>query len=235
MKISPIRCSAVLFDLDGTLADTAPDMVAALNRLCEERGVASIPYDVARPHVSHGSRALVELGFPDAELSEAEDHRTRFLDLYAEQVCLHTALYDGIGDVLDWIERSGRHWGIVTNKPERFTTPLVAALNLGDRAACVVSGDTVRKSKPHAMPMLHASALISTPSAECVYVGDAERDMIAGRAAGMRTLAALYGYIPDNEKPQSWLADGMIEHPKDLFGWLSFNRDTDNHDTELAL
>jgi len=235
MNSRQLSCRAVLFDLDGTLADTAPDMVAALNRLCDEKGAANIPYEAARPHVSHGSRALVKLGFPDSGDTETEEHIARFLDIYAEQVCAETKLYEGMSEVLDWIEASGSLWGIVTNKPERFTTPLIAALDLAERAACVVSGDTVSKSKPHAMPLLHASKVMATPGSECVYVGDAERDIIAGRAAGMRTLTALYGYIPEHEDPQAWLADGMIEHPADLFSWLTPDSDTGNHDSELAL
>lgn len=224
--------SAMLFDLDGTLADTAPDMVAALNRLCAECGAASIAYEEARPHVSHGSRALVELGFPDADTEQTEELIARFLDTYAEQVCGDTVLYEGIHDVLAEIERSGLLWGIVTNKPERFTTPLVAALNLSDRAACVVSGDTVSKSKPHAMPLLHACEIMATPPARCVYIGDAERDIVAGRAAGMHTLAALYGYILDSDDPYSWQPDGMISNPAELLKWLK--PAADDRDAKLA-
>lgn len=234
MNNASIDCSAVLFDLDGTLADTAPDMVAALNRLCAERGAPEIPYDQARPHVSHGSRALVQLGFPTAEANETQVLIARFLDIYAEQVCGATTLYEGIGEVLEEIERSGRLWGIVTNKPERFTTPLVAALELSDRAACVVSGDTVSKSKPHAMPLLHACQIMVMPPTRCVYIGDAERDIIAGRAAGMHTLAALYGYILESDNPRSWQPDGSISDPAELLQWLKTGADANDRDAKLA-
>lgn len=234
MSTRPFACAAVLFDLDGTLADTAPDMVAALNTLCAEAGVASIPFEAARAHVSHGSRALVKLGFPAADAAEVEYRIAQFLDCYAEQVCEGTILFDGMQEVLENIEQAGIPWGIVTNKPERFTTPLVAALNLDGRAACVVSGDTVSKSKPDAMPLLHACGIMATPATRCIYIGDAERDIIAGRAAGMRTLAALYGYILSHEDPHSWQADGMINTPGEIMQWLQLVTDDGGRDAELA-
>lgn len=217
------QSAAVLFDLDGTLADTAPDMVAALNRLRAERGLDQIAYAQARPQVSHGSRALVSLGFPDDSPEKIEAGIKRFLDLYAEKVCSGTRLFEGMHEILDRIEDSGRPWGVVTNKPQRFTEPLMEALGLSARAACIVSGDTVSKSKPHAMPLLHACEIMGLPAASCVYIGDAERDIIAGRSAGMRTLAALYGYILDNDNPSSWRADGTINHPAELRQWLGLD------------
>lgn len=234
MSSGTVNCAAVLFDLDGTLADTAPDMIAALNRLCAEMGTREISFAHARPHVSHGSRALVKLGFPDADSDQVDLLIDRFLEAYARQLSEGTRLFAGMEEVLQSIEQSGRHWGIVTNKPARFTVPLIEALGLNKRAACVVSGDTVARSKPHAMPLLYACEVLALPPTHCLYVGDAERDIIAGRAAGMCTVAALYGYILTDDDPASWQADGMIEHPREILDWLEHKTRTDEHDAKLA-
>lgn len=211
----------VLFDLDGTLLDTAPDMAAALNAVLTEEGFPQLPYEHIRNHVSHGSSALVELGF-GREQTEADflRRRQRFLDIYNENLHLDTELFPGMASLLAYIERHGMNWGVVTNKPAFLTDPLMASLGLTARAACIVSGDTTDERKPHPKPMLHACELAGSSAGECLYVGDASRDIEAGRRAGMATLVALYGYIDEFQKPEEWGADGMINEPREILDWL---------------
>ncbi|MEZ5459584.1 MAG: phosphoglycolate phosphatase [Steroidobacteraceae bacterium] len=191
--VPPIRC--VLFDLDGTLLDTAPDMAAALNALRGERGLAPLPAERIRPHVSNGAAALVRLGFPGLDGDAFETHRLRFLALYAERICVDTALFDGAEELLHGLESAGLPWGIVTNKPGWLTDPLLAQMQLDRRAASIVSGDTLATRKPDPAPLHHAAAQIGVASADCVYLGDAERDMVAARSAGMRAVFARHGYF----------------------------------------
>ena len=215
----PLR--TVLFDLDGTLADTAPDMYAALAALQREQGVPILPFEAVRNQVSHGGAALVRLAFPDAEGDRFETLRQRFLTLYAEHyLCRDTGLFPGMETLLDTIERLGMNWGIVNNKPAWLTDPLVRAMDLHQRAVTVISGDTTPQRKPHPMPMLLACEQAACQPAECLYVGDAERDIQAGRAAGTHTLVALYGYIDDPQAPATWGADGAIDHPEQILPWL---------------
>lgn len=221
----PIR--AVLLDLDGTLLDTAPDMANALNLLRRERGVPVLSYEAIRPHVSHGAAAMIRLGFPDAPDDEVVDLRGRFLELYREHLAGGTRLFDGFESVLAALEGRGVPWGIVTNKPAFLTEPLLAALGLEKRAACVVSGDTVAQRKPHPAPMLHAAKLIAHEPAHCLYVGDAQRDVQAARAAGMRVVVALFGYLADSDRPESWEADALIATPVALLEWIEQQDETD--------
>jgi phosphoglycolate phosphatase len=214
------RIEAVLFDLDGTLIDTAPDMIAALNGLRAEEGLEPLPYEVARTQVSHGSSGLVSLAFPAASSSAFETLRSRFLALYNDRLATETRLFDGCEAVLDALETAGQPWGIVTNKPGYLTTPLLAALDLTRRAGCVVSGDTLPQRKPHPAPLLHAAGLLGVEPALCLYVGDAERDIQSARAAGMPVLVARYGYLGPNDDPEAWAPDGQIQTPSDLFDWL---------------
>ncbi len=214
----PIR--AVLLDLDGTLLDTAPDMANALNLLRSERGAPVLPYQAIRPHVSHGAAAMIRLGFPDATDEQVVDLRARFLELYREHLAAGTRLFDGFEQVLATLEGRGIPWGIVTNKPAFLTEPLLAALELQKRAACVVSGDTVGQRKPHAAPMLHAAKLLAREPEHCLYVGDAQRDVQAARAAGMRVLVALFGYLAESDRPESWAADALIATPAALLEWI---------------
>lgn len=211
---------AVLFDLDGTLIDTAPDMIAALNDLRAEEGLDALPYELARTQVSHGSSGLVSLAFPAAAGSDFEILRSRFLALYNGQLARETRLFAGCDLVLAAIEARQIPWGIVTNKPGYLTTPLLEALSLGGRASCVVSGDTLRERKPHPAPLLHAAGLLGVAPAECLYIGDAERDIRSARAAGMTVLLANYGYLGPADDPASWAADGRIDTPLELLGWL---------------
>jgi N-acetyl-D-muramate 6-phosphate phosphatase len=211
----------VLFDLDGTLLDTAPDMAQALNRLRIEQGEREIPFARIRPHVSHGALALVRTGFPDADDERLESLRSRFLELYRADIAAGTRLFPGFEAVLAQLETRGLRWGIVTNKPAFLTEPLLAAMQLSTRANCIVSGDTLPQRKPHPAPLLHAAALLGIESGDCVYVGDAERDVRAAHAAGMRALIALFGYLGEHDQPQAWGADVMIHQPSELIGWLN--------------
>lgn len=212
---------AVLFDLDGTLADTAPDMGAALNRLLIEEGIAPRSLDDIRPVTSHGARGLLELGFGIGPThTRFAELRERFLDLYAEKICEGTTLFDGISELISEIDARGMRWGIITNKPMRFTDPLVQLLPLPIAPQTCVSGDTVGIPKPDAKPMLHAAAELGIDPIHCLYVGDAERDIEAGRRVGMKTVLANYGYISDTDQPESWGADLSINHPLELLGHL---------------
>ncbi|HSQ70171.1 MAG TPA: phosphoglycolate phosphatase [Steroidobacteraceae bacterium] len=212
--------SALLLDLDGTLLDTAPDMGAALNRLRVEHGRPALPQERIRPNVSHGAARLVKLGVPEADTQEFERLRGRFLELYSQNLAEHTRLFPDLDALLAGLERRGMPWGIVTNKPGWLTDPLLASIGLDHRASCVVSGDTLAERKPHPLPLLHAATLIGVEPARCVYVGDAERDIRAGRAAGMFTVVAAYGYISDEDDPASWQAGGIASEPAEIGTWL---------------
>ena len=207
--------AAVLFDLDGTLVDTAPDLVAVLNRLLVERGRARMPYALARNEVSNGAGGLLRLGFGErATPDEIESMRPRFLELYADCVSTKSRLFIGLSD-LDEVG-SRVELGIVTNKPDAFTRPLLAALRLAERVRCVVSGDRLPQRKPDPAPLKLAADELGIAAARCVYVGDAPRDIEAGKAAGMATIAAAYGYIRPRENPLAWGADAVIRRPDDL-------------------
>jgi phosphoglycolate phosphatase len=219
------RAGALLLDLDGTLLDTAPDMAAALNALRREEGREPIEFATIRPHVSHGSTALVALGFGSPEVAEFERLRGRFLDLYYENLVDGTSVMAGFDAVLERLEAHGVPWGVVTNKPGWLTDPLLERIGLRARAACVVSGDTVAERKPHPLPLLHAAQLVGRPPADFVYVGDAERDIVAGRAAGMRTLAARFGYLAADEDPSAWSPDGIVDRPLEVLDWLEVGGD----------
>ena len=211
----------VLFDLDGTLADTAPDMAHALNLLLKEKDYEPLPFDTIRPWVSHGGLALVRLGFGEERGDvELENLRQRFLEIYAENLCRETHLFPGIAQLLAMLSENGFNWGVVTNKPRYLTEPLVAQLTIQPPPACIVSGDTTTNRKPHPEPMLLACKQAGSDPHECLYVGDAERDIDAGKRAGMKTLVALFGYITDSEDPKTWGADGMIRAPMEVFDWL---------------
>lgn len=213
---------AVLFDLDGTLADTARDLGAALNRLLAEEGLPPQPYAAVRPIASHGARGLVSLGFGiDKSHPRFEEYRLRFLDLYEHSFADETVLFDDINALLREIDARGLKWGIVTNKPMRFTDRLVPALPFAVPPAVVVSGDTVGVAKPDPAPMLHAAQQIDIAPEHCLYVGDAERDIQAGRAVGMKTVLVNWGYIADSDDTDSWQADITIDQPLALLSHLS--------------
>ncbi len=210
----------VLFDLDGTLADTAPDLAHTLNALLVEEGRAPLAYDAIRPEVSHGAGALIRLGFGDVTGTELERLRGRFLSLYADSLVRETRLFPGMPELLTEIKCRGLNWGIVTNKPAFLTESLITQLGLPWPPASVVSGDSTANRKPHPEPMLLACTQAGSQPAQCLYVGDAERDIEAGRRAGMRTLVALFGYISKEERPERWGADGLIHTPREVLDWL---------------
>ena len=213
---------AVLFDLDGTLADTAPDLADALNRLLEEKGRAPVSLERARPVTSSGARGMLRVGFGiDPEHADYEGLKARFLDLYGSRVCRETRLFDGVSELLTALDRGGVAWGVVTNKPERFTVPLLDALELLARAACVIGGDTAERAKPHPDPLLHAAQKLALAPAHCLYVGDDVRDVRAARAAGMPVIAAGYGYLGEDADPRAWGADGVINHPLEVLKYLA--------------
>ena len=214
------RLRAILFDLDGTLLDTAPDMVGALNALRLERQLEPLAFDAVRSSVSHGSARLVNLGFPDADPEQFAVLQRRFLEIYSAGVSVHTRLFSGMEAVLAELASRGLKLGIVTNKPAWLTEPLLEQLALRERFACVVSGDTVSERKPHPLPMLHAAKLAGVAVDACVYVGDAQRDIEAAHAAGMPALVATYGYLHGDEDWRSWGGDGFVERPADLLDWL---------------
>lgn len=212
---------AVLFDLDGTLADTAADLGAVLNRLRSEAGHAPLPADAIRPHVSKGVRGLLSVGFDLApgDESYAELHR-RFLADYGKSLCVATRLFEGMAELLARIEAKNVKWGVVTNKTSRYTLPVMEALGLARRAACIVSGDSSPRPKPAPDPLLLASALAGTDPTNCLYVGDDLRDIQAARAAGMGAIAAAWGYLGDDLPLEKWGADTILQSPADLFRLL---------------
>ncbi|HKY01940.1 MAG TPA: phosphoglycolate phosphatase [Burkholderiales bacterium] len=211
----------VLFDLDGTLADTAPDLAAALNALLIEQGRQPISYEDVRPLTSAGARGMLKAGMGiGPSHPDFETLKNRFLTLYENAICVGTRLFDGVPELLKELEARGICWGVVTNKHTRFTTPLIKALELAHRSACIVCGDTTEHSKPHPAPLLHAAELVGATPAECLYVGDDLRDVQAARAAGMQVLAAGYGYLGEENDPVLWKADAIITTPLEILNFL---------------
>jgi len=219
---SPTPVRTILFDLDGTLIDTAPDMAAALNFTLEQEGREHLPYETIREKVSHGGKALIELAFGDIkEASRLGRLKDDFLETYRNNLYLDSELFPGMAPVLAYIEQRGLNWGVVTNKPEWLTLPLMEGLGLTSRSISTICGDTTDKSKPHPKPLLVACEQAGSIPAECLYIGDAERDIVAGRAAMMRTLVAMYGYIDSGQAPDQWGDDGLIDDPRQILEWLS--------------
>lgn len=217
---SHLNKRALLLDLDGTFLDTAPDMAAALNVLLIEEQRAPLPFAQIRPVVSHGSAGLIRLAFGTPIEAERQRLVSRFLSIYRAALAIHSQPFAGFTELLQQVRAQGLRWGIVTNKPAWLTDPLLAELGLDAEADCVVSGDTVSERKPHPLPLLHAAKLLNVPPATCLYVGDAERDIQAARAAGVASLVALWGYLAHTDQPHAWQADGMIEQPEHLHSWL---------------
>lgn len=215
----------VLFDLDGTLADTGPDLAGTLNLLLSEEGREPLPYEMIRPLVSHGSLTMINncLGIP-VDSTEMRRLHGRFLEIYQSRLAEETDLFPGMDEVLASIEAMALPWGIVTNKPGFLTTPLISALRLDHRTACVVSGDTLEYSKPHPAPLLHACQVAGRAPSRSLYIGDARRDIEAGLNAGMYTLVALYGYLGAEDRPETWGAAGMIQNPAGVLTWLEESR-----------
>jgi N-acetyl-D-muramate 6-phosphate phosphatase len=218
----PGDLQAVFFDLDGTLADTAADLADPVNRMRIERGLEALPLETLRPFASMGARGLIgrALGVTPAD-EGFEALRQDFLRRYEQAMVVHTRLFDGMHEVLDRIESAGLRWGVVSNKFERLVRPIVAQLGLAERSATAIGGDTTPFAKPHPEPLLHAAKLTDVDPRRCVYVGDDLRDIEAGRAAGMFTVAAAYGFCGDALPPAQWGADAVIDSPRALIGLLA--------------
>ena len=217
----PPQIKAVLFDLDGTFADTAPDLAAALNYTRASRNLPPLPIEVLRPQASHGSRGLLKTGFDiEPEHPDFITLRDIFLDYYASHICVQTKLFDDTAKLVAELEQRGIKWGIVTNKPHRYTVPLMQALGYARRAACLISGDTCAHAKPHPQPMLKACEIIGVTPAQCLYLGDDLRDMQAANASGMRGIIANYGYVGADASVENWNAHGSVNKPTELLGYI---------------
>jgi 2-phosphoglycolate phosphatase len=213
---------AVLFDLDGTFADTAPDLAAALNHTRAVRGLPPLPLAALRPQASHGSRGLLKTGFcVEPDHPDYETLRDIFLDYYENNICVHSQLFGDTAELITTLEQRGIKWGIVTNKPHRYTVPLMQALGYAERAACLISGDTCAHAKPHPEPMFKACQIIGVSPAECLYLGDDLRDMRAANAAGMPGIIASYGYVNGDATVENWNARGSVDKPTELLAYLT--------------
>jgi phosphoglycolate phosphatase len=206
----------VLFDLDGTLLDSAPDFVATIDVLRAQRDEGAMPAAALRPHVSRGARAMLAAAFPQLDEAEREALVPPFLAIYREQLARHGAPFDGVEALLSAIEASGSRWGIVTNKPESLARALLPLLGWEARCAVLVGGDTLPARKPDPLPLLHAARALGVAPRDCAYVGDDERDIIAARAAGMPAVVALWGYRPGDDDPATWQGDALAETPREL-------------------
>src|SRR5262245_43304097 len=214
------RIRGVLFDLDGTLLDTAQDFHESLNDLRAQERLTPLSFETVRAQVSHGGHALVRLGFGVLDPDSHEAMRMRLLNIYRQRLARHTRLFEGGDEMLDAIERRGLAWGIVTNKPGWLTDPLLTEVKLRERAKAVVSGDTLPERKPHPSPLLHAAKTLGVAPHECVFVGDAERDCQAAQAAGMYSVVAGFGYLGDDDRADQWFQHGWLDAPLDLLDWL---------------
>ncbi len=222
MKYTKLQC--VLFDLDGTFLDTSQDMAKALNQLLEEKNREPLPYNAIRPQVSHGARGLLQLGFAlSPSDAEFEPMRSRYLELYEACMFEQTQAFEGIDRVLRECGLRDLKWGIVTNKPKYLTDKILRHLGYWRHASAIIAGDSLPERKPHPAPLLKAAELSDVAASACCYVGDAERDIEAGRNAQMRTVCALWGFMGAHDTPEHWQADVSIQHPDDLIslirGW----------------
>lgn len=216
--------NTVLFDLDGTLVDTAPDLAYALNQLRLQHQLSELSLETITPTVSLGGAAMLELAFNTKPGDENfEVLKKDFLDIYHANIAKHSRLFEGMSELLDYIESNNYLWGIVTNKSEWLTYPLLKLLELEERASCIVCGDTASAPKPDPAPMYYACDKLNIQTEQCVYVGDALRDIQAGKAAGMKTITALYGYIEVDSDPNTWNATHTIKSPLEVIDWLKQN------------
>lgn len=212
---------AVFFDLDGTLVDTAPDFYVVLNQLLRDHGRPAVSYQAVRATVSNGGRALTELGFGLAPGDAGFDDRlNELLEAYGERLAVDTCLFEGMAESLTWLEEQGLPWGVITNKPERFTRPVLAGLGLLDRCATVICPDQVRERKPDPEGLLMAASACGVNPTHCVYVGDHLRDIQAGLSAKMVTVTAGFGYIDADDNPRAWPADYYLERGEQLLPLL---------------
>lgn len=214
--------NAVLFDLDGTLLDTATDLAFALNAVRQQHSLPDLPIEEIRPHVGYGVKSMLKLAFDiDEQDAKYADLQQSFYQIYQQCLASTTRLFPGMAELLDYLEANAIIWGIVTNKPARFTDPILEAVNLKKRSACVISGDTLALRKPHPAPILHACELIQRLPQDTFYIGDAATDIIASKAAGTHSIAALYGYIGQHEDPYLWQADSYIKEPLEIKALLA--------------
>jgi phosphoglycolate phosphatase len=218
----------VLFDLDGTLADTAPDLAYALNKTLERFDRPPLTFEQIRPHVSHGGVAMIRAGFGiDQSHPDFDGYRKYFLDIYLENIARETRLFPGMEQVIATFEANQIPWGIVTNKPAWLTDPLMQQMALTRRAACIISGDSTPYAKPHPHPILYACELVGRSPEQCLYIGDAQRDIEAGRNAGTATLTALFGYLGESDQPDQWGADGSLQQPLEILTRLGLSPPAD--------
>lgn len=212
-----MKLKALLLDLDGTLVNTAPDMVGTLNRVLNNHGEPSADIEQASKLVSNGAKALLEFGFGDAFKNYSSDVLVQeFLDDYAQHVCQDSHLYDGMGGILELCEANQIRWGVITNKPIELSKSLLEGLDLFKRCSILLGGDSLPVKKPDPAPMLHSCMVMSLAPSECLYVGDHHRDIMAGNAAGMDSAAALWGYIQSSDAPETWKAKFLINTPQGL-------------------
>lgn len=219
----PKAISCVLFDLDGTLVDTAPDLIVSLNHAISAHGYAAVDAELFRPYISCGAIAMIDQVASDASTPIKQQMLSDMLKYYQANVAVFSRCFTGILEVLSQIERSGLKWGVVTNKRERFSHPLLQAMQLHHRTSCLISGDTTEYSKPHPEPMLAACQQAKVAPEECIFIGDAEHDITAGNRVDMTTLVALYGYLKKDDKPETWGADGMISSPNNILPWITMS------------
>lgn len=214
----------VLFDLDGTLLDSAPDMAATVNRMRAARGRPPMALEALRPHVSKGARAMSAAAFPELGGEVPGEMIREFLDVYEQELGRHGTPFAGVADLLAAIEAAGSRWGIVTNKPEYLARQVLPKLGWDSRSAILVGGDSLPERKPHPLPLLHAAQAVGVGTADCAYVGDDERDIVAARAAGMHAIVALWGYRLADDDPQAWGADAQAASARDLLDAAPWRR-----------
>lgn len=218
--MNSVKYSGIFFDLDGTLVDTAPDFHAGVNRLRRQHGQAEVPYPLIRAVVSDGARAVISAGFPEADATQGELLREAFLTDYQTHLADLSHLFPGLDAALADIEAAGLRWGVVTNKPSRYTNPLMRGLALDARSSATVSADEVTQTKPHPEPLFKAAAMAGVDAGRCIYVGDHPRDIEAGRRAGMLTVAAGWGYIHEDDRIENWQADVICPTVAAFHDWL---------------
>lgn len=214
------KLACVLFDLDGTLVDTAPDLIACLNKSLIDHGFSAIEAEKVRACISQGAIAMIEKSETQADAQTQAQILETMLEYYQHNILQYGHFFEGIEETLNFIEEKGLKWGVITNKKARFTLPLIEALQLTERAACIISSDTTLHSKPHPEPMLTACKHAQVNAENCVYIGDAKHDIIAGKTVNMKTLAAVYGYLTFDDKPEDWGADALIESPEKIKTWI---------------
>ncbi|MCK4493673.1 MAG: HAD-IA family hydrolase [Methylococcales bacterium] len=214
------QLDCVLFDLDGTLVDTAPDLIACLNSALTVHGFETVDSHKITPYISHGASAMIQQSRLNTDQKTEAAILATMLLHYETNILRYGGFFDGIEETLHFIEQNGLKWGIITNKQKRFTEPLTTQLKITERCACIISGDSTPKSKPHPEPMLAACQQAGVNPKNCVYIGDAKHDMMAGQSVNMKTLAAVYGYLTSEDRPQTWGAEALLTSPIEIKEWI---------------